>query len=296
MSTPSISLSKYSIGLDNSKGDLSFVSHAHSDHLVGIKSKKEIISTEETKLLAGLKSKLVSLDEIKFLDAGHMLGSRQLFVESDGKTITYTGDIRTNPSILFDGAEIPQTDELIIDATYGDPSIKFLDNEEVYSQIEKWVRLNGDKNLLIGGYEMGKAQELIKILNEYCSIVPIVSERIAKISMIYNDFGKKLEFVKVGTPEAEEIMASPFVAVVPPKHAKRYFASKLKNAFNRDTLSAFASGWVMKYNYNIDKGFPLTDHASFYDIKQYVLESGAKKVSFFCGKSEFLEKEFKNLL
>ncbi|MDD5022806.1 MAG: MBL fold metallo-hydrolase [Candidatus ainarchaeum sp.] len=290
-------LSNYSIGLDCSEGELSFVSHAHSDHLNGLKSKENILCTLETKELGGLKGNISSSTKnISLLEAGHMLGSRQLYLEEDGKIITYTGDIRLTPSILFKGAEIKETDELIIEATYGDPSFRFPDNDKVYSEIEKWVKENKDKNLLIGAYEMGKSQEIIKILNQYCSEVPIVNERIAKLSNIYNDFGKKMEFIKVGTEEAEEVMKGPFVAVVPPKHSKKYFASRIANAFNRDTLCAFASGWTLKYKFNVHKGFPLSDHVSFYDIKEYIQQSGAKKVKFFCGDSSYLEKEFKNLL
>ena len=284
------------IGLDNSKGEIPFVSHAHSDHLNGVKRKSQLLTTEETKELGELEGELITLKNLKFLEAGHMLGSKQLFLEDNEKTITYTGDINPNPSILFPSAEIPQTEELFIEATYGDPYFKFPKNEEIYSDIEKWVKENKDKNLLIGGYEMGKSQELIKILNEYCSITPVVNERIAKLSEVNNKFGKKLQFVKVGTDEAEEIMKDSFVAVVPPKHAKRYFAYRLSEAFNRKTLCAFASGWTLKYRYNVDKGFPLTDHASFYDIKYYIEQSGAKKVKFFCGTTKYLEKEFKNLL
>ncbi len=197
---------------------------------------------------------------------------------------------------LFKGAEIPQTDQLIIEATYGDPSFIFPSNDEVYSSIERWVSRNRNNILLIGGYAMGKAQELIKILNKYCSITPIVNERIAELSEIYNLFGHNLKFVKVGTEEAEEIMRDPFVAVVPPKHAKKYFASKMEEGFNTKTLCAFASGWTLKYRYNVDMGFPLSDHATYNDLKHYIEESGAKKVSFFCGTSKYLEKEFKTLL
>lgn len=284
------------LGLDNAKGEIPFVSHAHADHLNGVKNKPEIISTEETKLLGKLKGNVTSLKDAKLLEAGHMLGSRQLFLECDGKTVTYTGDLNLRESILFKGADIPRTDELIIEATYGDPFFEFPSEEEIYSSVEKWVKENKDNILLIGGYEMGKAQEIIKILNEYCSIEPIVSERTAELSMIYNKFGKDLGFVKVGTDEAEEVMRDPFVAVVPPKHSKRYFARRLGEAFNRRVLCAFASGWILKYRYDVDKGFPLSDHASFYDIRYYIRSSGAKKVRFFCGTKEYLEKEFKNLL
>ncbi len=291
-----VNLNNKKIALDNPKGDISFISHAHSDHLNGVKTKEKIICSQETKLLADLKGEIVLPNEVQLFEAGHILGSKQIILDTNEKRITYTGDIRLKDSILFKKAQIPQTDELIIEATYGDPFFKFPDNEEVYSSIEKWVKKNSDKILLIGGYEMGKSQEIIKILNEYCSIAPIVNENIARISEIYNKFGKKLDYIKIGTDEAEELMHDSFIAVVPPKQAKKYFAKKISDAFSKKSLCAFASGWVLRYKYNVDIGFPLSDHVSFYDIKEYILESNAKKVKFFCGESSYLEKEFKTLL
>ena len=136
-----------------------------------------------------------------------------------------------------------------------------------------------------------------KILAGYNPTIFTASrEKIAKISDIYGKFGKKLEYVSVKNEEAEEIMRDSFVAVVPPRHAKRYFTKKLSEAFNKKVLCAFASGWVMRYRYNIDMGFPLSDHASYEDIKNYIIESKAKKVKFFCGTTKYLEKEFKDKL
>ncbi len=60
-----------SIGLDEGKGEVSFVSHAHADHLNGVKSKEEILSSEETIELGGLKGKIKSLENVKLLEAGH---------------------------------------------------------------------------------------------------------------------------------------------------------------------------------------------------------------------------------
>ena len=291
-----IFLSDKKIALDNSNGDISFVSHAHADHLNGVKSKPQIISTEETKLLGNLKGEIISLENTKLLEAGHMLGSKQLLVEQDGKITVYTGDLRLKSSIMFKGAEIPQVDELIIEATYGNPYFRFDSSEIVYSEIEKWVKENKNYNLLIGAYEMGKSQEVIKILNEYASVIPVVNEKIANLSRIYNMFGKKLKFLEVGTPEAEEVMKDPFVAVVPMRHAKKYFAQRMADAFSRKTLAAAATGWIQKFRMNVDKGFSLSDHADFHDLKYYIENSGAKKVSFFCGDSSHLEKEFKSLL
>lgn len=273
------------IGLDSPKGDISFLSHAHSDHTSGLKRQRRLISTPETRDLAGIDAELVSMPGTRLLDAGHVLGARQLVVEGDGERIAYSGDICLKQNIFGFKAEIPQCDRLIMEATYGDPSYVFPPIEDVYGQISAWVKENESSNLIIGCYHLGKAQEMIRILNE-CSVVPIVTERTEEFCSVYEKYGIKLERIMVGTEEAEEAMSRAFVAVVPMGKARRYFASRLAEAFEHPTLCAAATGWALHYRFNTDAAFPLSDHADFNDLVQYAEQSGAKDIEFFCGNGD----------
>ncbi len=276
------------IALDHGSGDISFVSHAHSDHLNGVKAKERLIASEETIALGNLPGKNETPKGVKMLDAGHILGSRQLCVEADGKKIIYTGDMRTRPSMLFKGAEVEECDKLIIESTYGDPQYKFPDCEEVYSKIGKWVNANSQSNLLIGGYALGKSQELIKILNSF-GVAPVVDRNIERFNSVYEKFGVKLDRAVVGTPEAEEAMGRPFVGIVEMKRAKRYFAHRLSEAFNRKTLVAVATGWALNYRFDTDAAFVLSDHADFEDLLGYVRGTNAKEIEFVHGDGTHLQ-------
>ncbi|VVB98195.1 Uncharacterised protein [uncultured archaeon] len=277
------------IALDNADGDLSFVSHAHSDHLNGVKKKERLIASQETIALGCLPGKHENIRGVKLLEAGHILGSRQLLVEADGKKILYTGDIRTRSSILFPGAAIAQCDKLIIESTYGDPQYRFPDYQEIYAQMEKWVTRNSQCNILIGGYALGKSQEIIKILNSF-GVAPVVDRNIERFNAVYEKFGVKLDRSVVGTPEAEEAMKKPFVGIVEMKRAKRYFASRLQEAFNRKTLVAVATGWALHYSFDADAAFVLSDHADFGDLLEFVKSTGAKEIEFVHGDGSMLEK------
>jgi Cft2 family RNA processing exonuclease len=270
------------IGLDSPEGDISFLSHAHSDHTNGLKRLERIISTEATLDLAGINAKLETPLNTKLLDAGHILGARQLAIESDGERVVYTGDFCLKPNVFGMKAEIPRCDRLIMEATYGDPAYVFPPLEDTHHGIHRWVRANERANLVIGCYELGKAQEVIKVLNE-CGIAPIVTPKTESFCSVYGKHGLKLERIVVGSWEAEEAMSRPFVAIVPMGKAKRYFAKRLAEAFERDTLCAVATGWALHYRFNADAAFPLSDHADFSDLVHFVEQSGAKKVEFFCG-------------
>lgn len=270
------------IGLDSAQGNISFLSHAHSDHTGGLKRKAELITTPETLDLAGFVSKIVNPSGTTMLDAGHILGAKQLAVENDGELIVYTGDISLKSNIFGWKAEIPRCDRLIIEATYGDPNYVFPPLEDVYSQVSRWVMGNDSSNIIIGCYDLGKAQEMIAVLNE-CSIAPVVTEKTEEFCKVYEKYGIKLDRVMVGTDEAEELMSGRFVALVPMRKAKRYFASRLAQAFERETLCAVTTGWALHYRFNTDAAFPLSDHADFEDLVYYIEQSGAKHVEFFCG-------------
>lgn len=284
-----ISTTEGDIALDKYGEDISFVSHAHNDHISGVKNKKELIASNETIALAKLMGKNKNLKNVKLLDAGHILGSKQLLVDTDEERILYTGDIRTRDSILFKGAELAECDKLIIEATYGNPRFQFPEYYEVYSQIEKWVKENSHCNLLIGGYALGKAQELIKILNSF-DVVPVVDKHMEFFNEIYSKFGIKLNRVVVGTKEAEEIMQGPFVGIVEMKRAKRYFAKTLSDAFNRKTLVAVATGWALNYSFNVDAAFVLSNHADFHDLCKFIKQTNAKKIEFVHGDGAYLRK------
>ncbi len=272
------------IALDSSRGDVTFLSHAHSDHASGLKRTKRIIAAQETLDLADLSAELVSVEGARMIDAGHIFGSRQLVVEDGGKKTVYTGDISLKENIFGEKAEIEECDRLIIEATYGSgPLYDFPELTDVYEEIASWVRRNDQANLVIGGYDMGKAQELVKVLNDYCGLAPVVTEKAERFCRIFEHHGISLDRVAVGTEEAEEVMSGRFVAIVPMRHAKRYFTRRLEEAFERKTLCAVATGWALTNSFNTDASFPLSDHADFEDLRHYVEQAGAKEIEFFCG-------------
>ena len=231
----------------------------------------------------------------KLADAGHILGARQIIVESDGKKSVYTGDLCLRENLITKGAEIVSCDRLIIEATYADPHYTFPPYRDVCDAMARWIvyHYNRGVNVLLGGYELGKSQELIRLVNEYCHVTPVVTEKMESFCEVYERFGVKLDRICIGSNEAEEVMKKQFIAIVPMRHAKRYFAHRLGEAFNRETVVSIATGWAMHYGFNVDQAFPLSDHADHTDLKEYIEQSGAKEVDFFAGDGSSLRKYIK---
>lgn len=288
----------WKISLDGNGSKDCFVSHAHSDHTSALKAKnKNIIASEITLALANYNgnANFNGNGKIKLLNSGHILGSTQFFAEHDGETLTYTGDFKMQDSLTTKKAEIRECDSLIVESTYASPEVTFPDRETVYSQIADWVKRNFENGLivLLGGYSIGKAQELIKIMNEYLGVAPIVETRIENASKVYEKFGVSLERVPVMTDEANELMKRNYIGIVPPYYASNGFAAKLSDIYRRKAVCAVATGWAMSYRHSSDEAFPLSDHADFNQILQYVEQSGPKKIYCTHGETEKLACELR---
>lgn len=277
------------IGIERDEGaDVVYISHAHSDH--NIKTNKEVIASNETLSLLGrteiLERSEIDLKNIKLFPAGHMLGSTQILLQN-GESIVYTGDFKLRDGYTTKGAEIIECDKLYIDATFGEPCFKFPKKEEISEEINKWVKKINEENkaVIFGAYKLGKAQELIKLLNEN-DIVPIVDETIERCCKIYEKFGIKLEreIYNNNTSSPLSPSSSNFFdshSAVSGTVSRSVFIfpfHKVKNnKIKINGVRALVTGWAQKYNFGI-KAFPLSDHADFNEILEYVAVSKAKKI------------------
>lgn len=282
------------------RGEMVFVSHAHSDHSMGTKKSKRIISSNETIDLMHArnyadsmqtKNKLVfdTSFDYTLLDAGHVLGSKMIHIKGD-HSFTYTGDFKLKPSLTNKGAEIVNADLLLMETTYGAPFYQFPPAQTVYEEMSRWVEneLAAGSSIIIGGYALGKAQEIIKLLNEYCGITPVVNTEIHRISQVYNKYGVPLNMVSENSSEGKELLSRQFVAVVAHHTASFAFAKRLSEFYGTQISCAVVTGWAMNGNFPVDRAFCLSDHCDFKDSLEFVEAISPKRVITTHG----FEKEF----
>ncbi|MCX6778258.1 MAG: hypothetical protein NT157_05245, partial [Candidatus Micrarchaeota archaeon] len=147
--------------------------------------------------------------------------------------------------------------------------------------------------VLFGGYSVGKSQELIKFLNEYCGIAPLVDPRVEKFSRVYESFGIKLDRIPLESGEAEELLHRDFAAIIPHHKVSRELASCLSAAYSKPVHTALATGWALKGWGDADMLFPISDHADFGDIVRYVEGSNAKNIFCCHGDEQILARELR---
>ncbi len=294
----------HEIALD-ARGDLGFVSHAHADHVAGVKSAKRLIASDATfDLLAArnyakpdVHKKRFRPDDItlRLANAGHILGSSQLYVEN-GSSFTYTGDFKLRDSLTQKGAEVVPADTLAIECTYGLPRFLFPDHFQVCEQVAGWVskEMAQGRSVVLGGYSLGKAQEIIKILNDYLHLAPLVDSSVYKLCEIYDRHGVPLQVVPENSEDGKKALQHSFVAVYPFRHVNRELASQLSFIHGRKVSCGLATGWsLIGRTADADASFCLSDHADFNELVAYVERASPKRVICMHGYNAPFAKELK---
>jgi len=130
----------------------------------------------------------------QLLDAGHIPGSTQVLVETDGKRLLYTGDYNTIDTHLLRGANrnFGQLDAIIIESTYADEDHtdrKTLEKRFVERVTE--VVENGG-TALVPAFSVGRSQEIACILAahhfEHSVTVDGMARKVNRILMNYTDY------------------------------------------------------------------------------------------------------------
>jgi len=293
------------IGLDCA-GDINFVSHAHLDHAPSSKKDGLLCSDATAELLAtrcrvrhnghSQEMKLGDVD-LSLADSGHVLGSRQIIINGNADKFVYTGDLRTEDSILFKGATPVECDTLLIESTYGLPRFTFPKRETVYADMTAWIKqeVAAGNCVVLGGYALGKAQELVKILNDRMGITPIVSDEIGDVCAVYKKHGIHLDYVTTTSDEGTKALSRNFVAVLSQNKVNSKMASALEREYGKKISTAVATGWAQSpaWGFDVDRAFCLSDHCDFEGLVDYVASTGARKVYVNHGYSKEFAKELK---
>ncbi len=286
----------FRISLDRKEpgSDIDFVSHAHTDHLAAVKHSEWVLASSQTAdLIAGsygLKPRVPDGAPVppglKLLGAGHMLGSRQLYVDAcdSGESVVYTGDFQMQDSRVSEKIEIPSSDIAILDSTYPDPGVHFGDRSEVERDIQRWASaISRSGIVLFRAYAMGKSQELISILNE-AGMAPVVSERIAAVCSVYKKHGAKLDYLSTGSEECDSELRGNFIGITESGADALPVALGVVHA--KHVFTAVVTGFAKMFRFDTDMQFPLSDHADFSQSVDYINATGARKVFTYGNSAE----------
>ncbi|MDQ8179659.1 MBL fold metallo-hydrolase RNA specificity domain-containing protein [Pelagicoccus sp. SDUM812005] len=264
----------------------SFVSHAHFDHMG--KHQSILCSPPTAKLiqqrLPGERKWLIrEFGETFELEpgvkaclypAGHIIGSAMLWLEKDGRSFLYTGDFKLTPGISAEPCQPVPADTLVIETTYGLPRYTFPPENEVYADIVRFCRetLENGHSPVLFGYSLGKSQAILKSLTDQgfeVMLHPAAHKLTRSCQKLGWKFPNYLPF--------DHRNQSGKVIISPPLPKKSEWIQSIHNA-----KTAMISGWAIDpsstYRYQCDKAFPLSDHADYLDLQNFVAKVQPKEI------------------
>lgn len=273
--------------------ELAFVSHAHSDHTgrharvvftaptqqlmrarVSGERTEYVLAYRERRALAEFGGPGAPAAHLTLLPAGHVLGSAMSLVEGAGESLLYTGDFKLRPGLSAEPCEPVQADTLVMETTFGRPEYVLPPADRIVADIVAFCRatLAANQVPVLLGYSLGKAQELLACLAD-AGLPVLLQEQAAKLTRIYEGFGQRFPAWR----QLKATAAAGHVVIAPPGGA----TARLREQFPGCRL-AIATGWALdpgcRYRYGADAAFPLSDHADFPDLVEFVRRVAPKRV------------------
>lgn len=156
----------------------------------------------------------------RFFDAGHIPGSAYVLIETEGKRIVYTGDIKLDGTNLLKGSDtsVKNIDVLICESTYGDRDHEERRKTEIDFLLKIKQTLKRGGSVFIPSFSVGRTQELILLLDKERWDVPVyvdgMGTDITILTIDYNQCRDKSRLIRArnnvrfikGGREREEAM------------------------------------------------------------------------------------------
>ncbi len=269
--------------------DRAVITHAHSDHARA--GSKRYLATEagagllRARIGEDAQIDTVAYGEERVLDgvrvslhpAGHVLGSAQVRIESQGEVWVASGDYKTTHDRTCAPFEPVRCHTFITESTFGLPIYRWAPQEETFAEINGWWRANQDagRASALFAYSLGKAQRLIAGVN--AEIGPIYCHgAVQRLNAIYREGGIALpQTLYSGT--AGKVDWSRALIVAPPGANGTTWMRKFV-----PVSTAFASGWMRlrgtRRRESLDRGFVLSDHADWPGLLSAIEATGAEQV------------------
>lgn len=269
------------------------ISHAHGDH--AIPGNRNVYCTAPTADFmrlrygknAGAKFSLFGWHQsfniggvnISFIPAGHILGSAQVLMTYEGFTYLYTGDYKLQPDSTCEPIEWVKADVLITESTFANPNTQ---HPDPIAEIQKLNSIG--INIMLGAYGLGKAQRLIRMINDYAPQKKIlVHFRVAPLNAIYIKHGIDIGPCQIYNRKLMKNQEE-YVYIVPPFTFDSYAGAT-------GVKRLFASGWKNLQVNQHDTLF-ISDHADWNDVLYAVEQVSPRQIWTLHGDGIHLKNYF----
>jgi len=232
-----------------------------------------------------------SINNVKFSfhPAGHIVGSSQIRVEHKGQIWVFTGDYKLEDDGLSTPYEVVKCHGFITECTFGLPAFKWIPQQEVFKDINQWCYDNQSegKTSILFGYSLGKAQRLIKHLDN--SIGKIYTHAaVENMNEVIRGVTPLPETIRITKDTKKEELLGNMVIAPPSAHGSPWIRKMVPY------VTGSASGWMAfrgaRRRRAIDKGFVLSDHCDWQALLTAIKETGATTIISTHGYTDIFTK------
>ena len=224
---------------------------------------------------------------ITFFPAGHVLGSAQVLVESQGQRVVVTGDYKRLPDRTSQPYELVKCDLLVTEATFGLPVFQHPHPKLEIARLLKSVADQPERSHLVGSYALGKAQRVIGLLRDAGWDAPIyLHGAMIRLCELYEELGVPLGDLLPATGTVKAEMAGQIV-IAPPSAIRDRWSRRFP-----DPVVCQASGWMsVKQRARqalVELPLVISDHCDWSELQQTIHETEAKSVWVTHGREDAL--------
>jgi len=277
------------------------ITHGHSDHARS--GHGAVLATQETLDVMGLRygenfagsTQAIRYGEeirfgdvtVKFHPAGHVLGSAQIAVSSNGTCIVASGDYKDAADPTCAPFELVPCDVFITEATFGLPVFRHGKAADEVNKLLASVKLFPERAHLVGAYSLGKAQRVIKVIREAGYDAPIyLHGAMEKITHYYESQGIALgELRSVRGVKKADLAGT--ITIAPPSATSDIWTRRFP-----DPVTAFASGWMRvrarARQGGIELPLVISDHADWDGLTSTIAATRAREIWVTHGQEDAL--------
>ncbi len=277
------------------------VTHGHSDHARA--GHGAVLATAETLDIMAIRhgagfaraTQAAGRDwitlggcRVRFVPAGHILGSAQIVVEAAGRRIVAGGDFKRGVDPTCAAFELVPCDIFISEATFGLPVFHHPPAGEEIARLIGSLSANPDRTHLVGAYALGKAQRVIRLLRDAGYDAPIfLHGALQRLCDYYESRGVALGRLLPATVGGPRDGFAGRLVIGPPSS----FGTSWARRFT-DPLVAFASGWMGVRPRIRQRGVELplviSDHGDWPELTRTIRDVGAAQIWVTHGQEEAL--------
>lgn len=281
--------------------DRALITHGHGDH--ARPGHRSVLATRETLDImairygadfatstqtAGAGWIRIGDARIRFVPAGHILGSAQIVVEAAGKRVVAGGDFKRGTDATCAPFDLVPCDIFISEATFGLPVFRHPPPADEIRKLLVSLDGNADRTHLVGAYALGKAQRVIRLLRDAGYDAPIhLHGALSPLCDYYQARGVDLGALVPATQDRPRDSLAGQIVIGPPASFGTAWARRFANP-----LIAFASGWMGVRQRIRQRGVELplviSDHCDWPELTRTIPETGAGEIWVTHGREEAL--------